>query len=117
MRSDSTTGDFGELGQLQPFAAVARSLPPFRSGRPVHPSTISRWRSPGVKRRDGTWITLRAVRLPSGWVTTLEWVRTFIRDVTAERTGRPASVPEIPITTRRRREIERVDRELDALGI
>jgi hypothetical protein len=117
MRSDSAAGDLGELGRYRRFAEVARSLPSSRAGKPVHPSTISRWRSPGVKRQDGSRITLRAVRLPSGWVTTLEWVREFIDAVTAEKAGQAAPAPTIRTPARRRREIERANRELDDIGI
>ena len=116
MRSDSSAGDLGEFGRLRPFAEIARSLPPSRAGKPVHVSTISRWRSPGVRRRDGSYITLRAVRLPSGWATTAEWVEEFIDAVTADKSGQspPAA---IRTTARRRREIERANRELDDIGI
>lgn len=117
MTPDFDTGDFGELGQLKTFAEVARSLPSSRAGKPVHPSTISRWRSPGVRRRDGSRITLRAVRLPSGWATTLEWVREFIDAVTADKAGEPAPPTTIRMPGRRRREIERAKRELTAAGI
>ena len=117
MKTDSGAGDFGDLGQLRPFAEVARSLPPSRAGKPVHVSTISRWRSPGVRRRDGSRIILRAVRLPSGWATTDGWVREFIDELTADKAGQPAPSPMIRTPARRRREIERANRELDAMGI
>jgi hypothetical protein len=70
-----------------------------------------------VRRRDGSCITLRAVRLPSGWATTAEWVEEFIAAVTAEKSG-PAPPPAaIRTPARRRREIERANRELDDIGI
>jgi hypothetical protein len=117
METDSSAGDLGGLGRLRPFAEVARSLPPSRAGKPVHVSTIGRWRSPGVRRRDGSYITLRAVRLPAGWATTAVWVEAFIAAVTAEKSGRAAPPSTIRTTARRRREIERANRELDDIGI
>jgi hypothetical protein len=117
MSSVSSAGDLGEFGELRPFAEIARSIPPSRAGKPVHPLTLSRWRSPGIKRRDGTYITLRCVRLPSGWRTTLRWLEEFFEQLTAEKSGQPAPAPEIRTPARRRREIERANRELDAIGI
>jgi hypothetical protein len=116
MSPDTSAGDLEELRKWRPFAEIARSLPPSRAGRPVHTSTISRWRSPGVRRRDGSCITLRAVRLPSGWATTAEWVQEFFDAVTAEKSGQ-APPPAAIRTTARRREIARANLELDAIGI
>jgi hypothetical protein len=118
MATDSRAGVLGELGELKTFAEIARALPPSRRlGRPVHSSTISRWRCPGMRSRDGSRITLRCVRLPSGWMTSLEWVREFIDAVTADKAGDPAPAPAIRTTARRRREIDRAKRELTAAGI
>jgi hypothetical protein len=117
MNSVSNVGDVGELAQLVPFSEVAKSLPPSRAGRPVHVSTISRWRCPGVRGRDGERITLRCLRLPSGWVTTGQWIQEFLDAVTAARSGGPAPPP-VPLRTsaRRQQEINRAKRELAAAG-
>ena len=117
MRPDSSVGDLRGLVRLRPFAELARSLAPSRAGKPVHPSTIARWRSPGVRRRDGSYISLQAIRLPSGWATTVEWVEEFIAAVTAEKSGQSAPPAAIRTPARRRREIERANRDLDAIGI
>jgi hypothetical protein len=109
--------DLGELRQYKSFAAIAAALPPGRRGRPVHPSTISRWRTYGVTSKSGTKIKLRALKLPSGWVSTMAWLEEFIDEVTRDRDGElmPSSMPRTP--AHRRREIERANRELDAMGI
>jgi hypothetical protein len=117
MCPDTSAGDLEELRKLRPFAEIAQSLPPSRAGRPVHTSTIARWRSPGVRCRDGSRITLRAVRLPACWATTIEAVQEFFAAVTAEKSGQAAPPPAIRAPARRRREIERANRELDDLGI
>lgn len=117
MRADIEASGLHELGEYLPFAAVAQSLPSTRGGKPVHPSTIGRWRSQGVPGRDGSRIKLRAVRLPSGWATTLEWVREFFDAMTADKEGEPAPAPEVRTPASRRRQIERANRELDAIGI
>ncbi len=117
MRSDFSAADTGASDELLTFAEAARLLPRRRAGRPVHPSTVSRWRSPGIRRRDGSSITLRCVGLPSGWMTTLEWIREFVEQITAEKSGQPAPAPALRTTAGRRRAIERANRELDAIGI
>lgn len=110
--------DADDLSSLRPFANVARLIQPGRNGKPIHVATLGRWRYPGVARRDGSRITLRAVRFPGGWRTTVEWVREFLDAVTAEKTGQaaPAQPEAIPTPTRRLREIESAKRELAAAG-
>jgi hypothetical protein len=117
MSPDTSAGDLVELGQLRPFAEIAKSLRPTRAGKPVRVSTISRWRCPGFAARDGSRITLRAVRLPSGWATTVEWVEEFFAAVTADKTGQQPPAASIRTPVRRRHEIERANRELDDIGI
>jgi hypothetical protein len=50
-------------------------------------------------------------------MTTLRWLEEFFEQLTAEKSGQPAPAPEIRTPARRRREIERTKRELDAIGI
>lgn len=66
---------------------AARLIPPLRErvgadgiARPVptHLATVVRWITKGYRTPDGRRVTLRAVRLPSGWVTTARAVREFL---------------------------------------
>jgi hypothetical protein len=95
---------------------VASQISPGRQGRPVHISTLTRWVVKGVRASDGSRIRLRAVRFPSGWRTTLEWVHEFIQAITADRIGHPVTVRGRRAATRRDRELDRKDRELDEDG-
>ncbi len=51
---------------------------PRRRGRGVAPSTIWRWIARGCHG-----VRLRALRSPSGWITTPAWVREFLAAVDA----------------------------------
>jgi hypothetical protein len=113
----TSAGDLEELRKLRPFAQIARSLPSIRANKHLHVTTISRWRWPGFAARDGSRITLRAVRLPSGWATTVEWVQEFFDAVTADKAGQQPPAASIRSPVRRRREIARANRELDDIGI
>ena len=65
--------------KLIPFGQLARSLPRRRSGRPISPSTIHRWRSNGLKG-----IRLEAVRVGGAWHTTEDAFKRFVAKLTAE---------------------------------
>jgi hypothetical protein len=72
----------------------------------------------GCRATDGSQIKLRAVRFPAGWRTTHEWVSEFLEAITRDRTGKPGGQPDlIQTSAQRRRDIERADRELAAVGI
>jgi hypothetical protein len=51
---------------------AARSIPPTRLDKPVHPSTIVRWILHGVRG-----VRLEAVRVGGRWVTTHEAIERF----------------------------------------
>jgi hypothetical protein len=55
-----------ESEELISFAQLAARLPRRRRGRPVHVSTISRWRNPGLRG-----IKLEAVRIGGTWATSM----------------------------------------------
>src|SRR5690606_18271260 len=69
------------------FAEVARALPRRRRGRPVHVSTIHRWRSPGLRG-----VHLEAMRVGGAWCTTWEAFARFSSQLTARDGGDPAAV-------------------------
>lgn len=73
------------VDELISFAELAKSLPRRRLGRPVHPSTVHRWRRPGVHK-----IRLEAVRIGGTWHTTWSAFDDFCRKLTELRSGEPA---------------------------
>jgi len=70
-----------DLGQENPvsLSQAARRLPPFRSDRPVHPATIWRWITEGVRLRDGSRVRLEALRIGGRFVTTVEALDRFAK--------------------------------------
>jgi hypothetical protein len=99
-------------------AQIARRLPPNKGSKPVHAATIIRWITHGVRAADGSRIALRAVRLPGGWKSTWEWVEDFIERLTADRTPDSVTAAPAPLPSAgRQKALERVDRELDRLGV
>ncbi len=113
-------GDVESISDAKPFAQITKLIEPSRNGKPVHVATLGRWRDPGVRAKDGSMIRLRCVRFPSGWRTTIEWVNQFLDELTADRTDQGNPTPPSPLSqtpARRRREIERANRELAAIGI
>ena len=61
------------------FSEIARKLGP-SNGRPLHVSTLNRWRDAGI-----AGIKLEAIRLGGRWATSLEAVDRFIIGVSAAR--------------------------------
>lgn len=74
--------------QLIDLRAAARLESSGRGGRPPHISSICRWIQQGVRLRSGGRLRLQAVRVPSGWRTTREWLEEFHQALTADRLGR-----------------------------
>lgn len=60
------------------LSQLAKGLPERRKARPVHPSTIQRWRHPGVKG-----VRLECVRIGGVWHTSLEAFQRFCDKLTA----------------------------------
>jgi hypothetical protein len=69
---------------LLTLSQAARRLPPFRAGRPVDPSTLSRWILAGAKAPDGTMVRLEAIKTPSGWRTSEEALARFFGALTPD---------------------------------
>jgi hypothetical protein len=101
------------------LAQAARRVPPTRQDRPVHVSTLTRWITKGVRKADGTLTKLKARRFPGGWKVTSEALDEFLDELTRAALGEnePAEPPTISTPAHRRRELERIDRDLDAAGI
>jgi hypothetical protein len=94
-------------------ADAARRLPPFRRGRPVHPSCVLRWIADGIRLRDGSRLRLAAVRIGARWLTSVEALERFVR----AQTPRPADAPPPRTPVQRQRAAERAGKALEALGI
>ena len=110
-----------DLNGLVPLRTVINTLPATLWGDHPHLSCAIRWITRGVKLRDGQRIRLRALKTPGGWLCCSDWVLEFFEAQTIDRiaadSGPSACVP-IPVTpARRRREMARTDRLLDAAGI
>jgi hypothetical protein len=66
-----------ERERLITFGQLARKLPSRRNGRPVHGSTIHRWRHPGVGG-----VRLEAIRIGGAWHTSWEAFQRFCEQLT-----------------------------------
>jgi hypothetical protein len=99
------------------LAEASKFFPPGRSGRPVSPSCLWRWVHKGVKLPDGATVKLEALRLGARWVTTMEAVQRFLMAQTPDLGEVPLPVRGSRATfARNKKDMERVDAELDAKG-
>lgn len=100
---------------LFPLSHLARRLPRRRQGRPVAPSTVHRWRCPGIRG-----VRLECLRVGGCWHTSMPAFMEFCRRLSAlDDHPDPASPEDQPghgtdrDQQRRQDEIERrLDREL-----
>jgi hypothetical protein len=90
---------------LVTFREGAKWLPARRRGKSAHHTTFLRWHHTGY-----LGVKLEAIRLPSGWVTSLEALNRFAQRLTevSERATTPA--------TPAKRTQPRVSQRLDAEG-
>jgi hypothetical protein len=78
--------------QLITFAQLAKRIPRRRNERPVHPSTIHRWRSPGLRG-----VRLECIRIGGAWHTSIEAFQRFCERLSEhdradqQARGQPAS--------------------------
>jgi hypothetical protein len=102
---------------LIPIATVTHIVPPARSGRETHLSTILRWILRGTKAPDGTVVRLEAVRLGGRWMTSREALQRFAERLTPRLAGdtEETSTPRSP--SARRRAHARATKELEQHGI
>jgi hypothetical protein len=78
--------------QKVPFAKLAEELPPARSGKKCHLSTIIRWATRGARGPSGDLVRLEAARLGNRWVSTREALARFMERLTPAA-GHPSSAP------------------------
>jgi hypothetical protein len=95
-----------------PLCRGNRHLPESPRGKRVHPSTLYRWASGGVRGADGTHVVLETIRVGGTLYTSVEAVQEFCRRLTGER---PAHRPETP--ARRDDRAARAGRECERLGL
>ena len=86
------------------FSEGAKRLPARRLGKPVHHTTLSRWHHIGHQG-----VKLEALRLPSGWVTSLEALSRFAERLTEMSERSPA--PATPFKRTQPRVAQRLDAE------
>jgi hypothetical protein len=99
-----------------PLAEACRIVPPARSGKKTHLSTVLRWILKGAKSPTGEMVKLEALRIGSRWVTSREALQRFAERLTPSPNGQ--SAPHPPRTpTQRQRAADRAAQELDRLGI
>src|SRR5262249_25638885 len=102
-----------DLRQETPIslADVPKCIPPGRSGRPTHISTVVRWISKGVQG-----VKLEAIRLGGRWVTSREALQRFAERLTNVRAGNPIPTS-VRTSSRRQAAAVLAERELEKLGI
>jgi hypothetical protein len=109
-------------GQGRGLGHLANRIPPSRGGRPVSPSTLTRWITHGVAGPSGRRVYLEAVRAGGRWVSTEAALARFLALLTPSRTDDPAcNEPSTKLKPQRRPtrqdDQERARQELKRLGI
>jgi hypothetical protein len=98
------------------LAAAAKLVPPARTGKKTHLSTLLRWILRGCRGPGGVLVRLEAVRLGNRWMTSREAIQRFTERLTPRLDG--DDVPPIQRSeSRRRRASERAAAELEQLGL
>src|SRR5216683_2618673 len=88
-----------------PFAEAARRLPLLRADRPVHPSTLWRWASHGLRG-----VRLETLRIGGTTCTSLEALQRFFEQI-------GPGVDNAVLTPQPRRSAGAVEKHLDKIGI
>jgi hypothetical protein len=104
---------------LIPLAAACDLIPPGRSGRRTHLSTILRWIQKGAKAPDGTTLRLEAVRLGGRWMTSAAALQRFAEALTPRLDGAESDHPaRTPLTPgQRQRAAKKAGEALERMGI
>jgi hypothetical protein len=102
--------------QLTTLAQLARRIPCRRNARPVHPSTVHRWRSPGIRG-----IRLECLKIGGAWHTSMEAFQRFCERLSQRDDPsdpiKPAPTYSRSIARAKHRQ-DQVERELDEeLGV
>jgi hypothetical protein len=99
-----------------PLAAAAKLVPPARTGKKTHLSTLLRWISRGCRGPAGALVRLEGIRIGNRWHTSREALQRFAEALTPPLKDAQASpAPRSPAT--RSRASERAETELKKLGV
>jgi hypothetical protein len=98
------------LDELIRLSQAAGELPRRRAGKKTSLQTLYRWSNPPGCRG----VVLRTIQVGATRCTTRAWLAEFFERLTAARQGAEATTV---TPASRRREVERAERELTALGI
>lgn len=94
------------------LSQLARRLPRSRNDRPVHPSTIHRWRHPGVRG-----VRLECLRIGGIWHTSLEALQRFCERLSAEPGVQPiGSKSNLTVTAEDSAQQDRIEQRLRDMG-
>jgi hypothetical protein len=96
---------------------AARRYPSGREGKPTHVATVLRHITMGVRGPNGEIVRLDGTRLGRRWITSIEAIQRFSERLTAATISNQAQAPGVATSASRKRELERIKRELDAAGI
>jgi hypothetical protein len=95
---------------------AARLIPPGRSGKKTHVSTLLRWLSRGAPGPDGDHVRLEAIRVGQRWMTTRESLQRFFERLTpVDQDVEPLAPPRT--ATQREKAVDRASRRLEKAGI
>jgi hypothetical protein len=98
-----------------PLADAAKLIPPARSGKRTHLSTLLRWILTGATGPDGSRVRLEAVRLGNRWMTSRSALQRFVAALTPRLDAQPAEGQRCH--SHRRRASERAASELERRGV
>src|SRR5262245_16771068 len=78
---------------LRSFADAPQRLPALRGGKAVHPTTLWRWTTRGVRARSGVIVRLEALKVGGTQCTSDQALARFFRALTADpvERARPAA--------------------------
>jgi hypothetical protein len=98
-----------------PLAEAAEIVPPARSGKRTHFTTLLRWVLKGAKAPDGTLVRLEALRVGGRWMTSREALQRFALALTPRLDAGDRPAPRTP--GQRRRDDARAAKELERGGL
>jgi hypothetical protein len=98
-----------------PLAAAVKLVPPARSGKRCHLSTLLRWIMRGCKAPDGSLVKLEAIRLGNRWMTSRQALQRFAERLTPRTDSSSAPAPRTAVY--RRRASERAAADLERMGL
>jgi hypothetical protein len=98
-----------------PLAEAVKLIPPARSGKATHLSTLIRWILTGVKSPTGEVVRLEGIRIGARWMTSRAAIQRFADRLNPHPNGSSAPTPRTP--AQRQRASERAATELENEGI